>query len=390
MRPDLWALAAGIEEKIAAAWGASGGDSPRLEELATRAAPQLIRQLEEYGRRARIWRAPDGVTISSSALGGCARSLAFELEGVERDPFDAPRISPALRLKFALGDAGEALACLALEAAGLRLRGACTSPGRQEEVSAPLGERAWALGHPDGRVTIPGYGEALIEVKTADLAVFASWVERASSRGSRGADGDWSGYPLSPVDRYWWQVQAYLRGAGLDLALLVAICRDSGELRVFPIPLDVATYERAGGAWARAIAKRQRVTAGGADLSPTRRGRGECAFCPWARPCAAEEGRQRIDRQVAAAPAGREDHGVRVCDCGRPIEWILTAKGKSAPVELERVKLQPSKTGALTGYTDAGTLVRGDYPEPGAKGAHTVRLAHFSRCPQAGKFRRGK
>lgn len=376
---EAWEVARRIEEAIAAAWAACSQDAPRLEALAAVASPQLVRQFVEVGRRDRIWRAPDGVTISASALGGCSRSLAFELEGVPRDPVDAPRISPSLRGRFALGDAVEALVCLALEASGVRLAGACTSAGRQEEVSAPLAERAWVLGHPDGRARVSGVGEVLIEVKSCDPAVFAAWCGRAEG----------GGQVFGPHDRCWWQVQGYLRGAGLDLCLLFALDRASGELRVFPILADAGEWERLGALYLAALRRRRRVTPAGEDLDP-RRGLGECAVCPWRAACLAEAARP-CPVVVASQVAPSEDHGRRVCSCGRPVEWILTAKnGRAAPVELERVAIVPRKAGALSGYTDSGELIRGDYPEPGEKGARTVRLAHFARCPDAGRHRRGK
>jgi hypothetical protein len=209
-RPDI---AAAIRERL---------NSPRP--LVTRPDPavlgaELLRQLLP---------APAGRSLRPSALGHCARQIAYSLAGAEAEERD----ESGMRAQAAVGDAVELLVVAALAdvlatfdapaLAGWRLEGA-RSAGAQMRSTGELRVedlRVDLSGSTDGMLIGPGT-KAVLEVK----CVSAVEDVRIGVALARGTD------PWHRGHRHYWQNEAYMLGLGVGASAVVTVCRDSGRIQ---------------------------------------------------------------------------------------------------------------------------------------------------------------
>lgn len=78
--------------------------------------------------------------------------------------------------------------------------------------------------------------------------------------------------------------------------------------------------------------------------------------------------------------------------CGKPVVWITTTQGKSMPCDAAMIKFKPGgKDRAVTpeGKVVSCTIIR----EPTTGNSSDTDIGyttHWSTCPQAYKFKKGK
>lgn len=74
--------------------------------------------------------------------------------------------------------------------------------------------------------------------------------------------------------------------------------------------------------------------------------------------------------------------------CGEPLIWIATRTGKKMPCNQTLIYYEPDTQGPLRVVRADGTVVAGRPSK--AEDAQIGYASHFSTCPAADKFRRGK
>lgn len=78
--------------------------------------------------------------------------------------------------------------------------------------------------------------------------------------------------------------------------------------------------------------------------------------------------------------------------CGAWIEWVHTPAGKSLPVNPDPVTVLLDQEGDTVIVTDGGRVMRGNRVTEAYDGSACAadgRIAHWSTCPEADRFRKG-
>jgi hypothetical protein len=250
-------------------------------------------------------RSPDANPYRISALGKCAKQLAFANAG---HPSDGRQIDGRAVSVFALGDMAEALLVVTL-------REALLADGRGwalEDVQHDAGQAAVTLhvgeieipGHPDGLLRGPDVS-AVLECKSMSSYAFSRFEEAGG---------------FGPEDSYWWQAQGYAHALGLPVAYVLALCKDSGYIAGAWLDSDAGYMDRL--AEHLAASKRPpgavaRVLPDGTELRPAEKlgakgqpikGHGklpwQCVYCPYFRPCWRPEGlREAVGRDYRGRPS---------------------------------------------------------------------------------------
>lgn len=70
--------------------------------------------------------------------------------------------------------------------------------------------------------------------------------------------------------------------------------------------------------------------------------------------------------------------------CGRFIKWVKTVKGKSMPVDPDRIKYSEAEIGDILIDDSGNTIKKTAFPQPSVRGY----ISHFSTCPQADEWRK--
>ncbi len=205
--------------------------------------------------------APGGASpLRISNLGKCARALSYRIAGV---PPNGRQRDARSVTTFAIGDSVEVLVCLALREAltgelgppGWRVEGTREATG---QYSVTYEQRLPGIRAP---LPIPGHPDGVLSA-AADDPLIAPWVERygltadADGRirfaGLEVKSGASYGFteaqtelkrgrlPWGLSDSYWWQAQGYMHALKLPLMAVVQVCKDSGSLLAWWLPIDHA------------------------------------------------------------------------------------------------------------------------------------------------------
>lgn len=274
-----------------------------------------------------------GSPLRVSALGKCARALAYGLNQTEKD---GRSIDARARVVFSMGDIVEALIATSLREA---LKGSGWEVTNilqdQETVSlkVSLGEVTMALpGHPDGslRRVVPVSGSESMGWRSqlAGVLEVKSMSSYAFTRCQTEAAGP-TGEPWGPEEGYWWQVQGYMAATGAPRAYIIAVCKDSGAMDGWWMDASPGHFieglkahlTRLGGP-AEGV---PRILPGGLVLAPQvnlHKTRGtpnkshgslpwQCRYCPYFRPCWSPHG---LTESVGRDWRGRPSTTLKVKD----------------------------------------------------------------------------
>ena len=97
-----------------------------------------------------------------------------------------------------------------------------------------------------------------------------------------------------------------------------------------------------------------------------------------------------IESGEQALPAPRAADKVCRCRaCGAEIKWIRLPSGKKMPCNTGVVLFRADASAAESFVTEKGAIVRGTPVADGETG-HVGYISHFTTCPQADEFRRGR
>lgn len=83
-----------------------------------------------------------------------------------------------------------------------------------------------------------------------------------------------------------------------------------------------------------------------------------------------------------------------ICEsCGTEIKWVKTPNGRSIPVNLEYIEVDPKGIQHNTIVTDAGRVVRGSQVHDDrtlfqTEGKVRGRVPHWATCPKQTRFRK--
>ena len=257
--------------------------------------------------------APGGdYALRMSALGKCARALAYDIAGVVKD---GRKIDGRSRLTFAMGDMAEALLTQALNEAlvanpelGWQLKSIQSATG-QEGVTLQVDD--WELpGHPDGVIGHPDVGSIVLEVKSTSSYGFSKWQQAIAD----GVD------PWSPDEGYYWQLQGYIHAMDCQLGYVLALCKDSGAICGWWVERDPGFLARLRPHLEEATSgpsRARRVLPGGSTLQPVEKlskrtgdplkGHGllpwQCRYCSHYRTCYGDNLDERVERDYRGRPS---------------------------------------------------------------------------------------
>ena len=75
--------------------------------------------------------------------------------------------------------------------------------------------------------------------------------------------------------------------------------------------------------------------------------------------------------------------------CNAELKWIVTRAGRKMPVDAEKIRFVPDGSGKETFVTEKGDVITGKRTEEWHFG-EIGYISHFSTCPYANKFRKGR